>query len=137
MCVQTSVLGQTGVLLCVSLYPGVFVWATIYAIISPCLSPAKYHFSQEDGAACCQRAGEPHHLGKQVRQGQVIRQLHTSEHAPHLRDPRAWHKEMATADTTLQNIRPCQTFTLLNHLTLNTWIAMCIELLLWFSSKMH
>lgn len=49
-----------------------------------------HHFPQEDSAAGRQCAGEAQELGKHVSQGQIMRQLDTSQHGSDFRDPRAW-----------------------------------------------
>lgn len=57
-----------------------------------------HHFPQEDSAPGRQRAGEPHELGKHVSQSQITRQLNTSQHGSHFRDPRAWGQTMGELD---------------------------------------
>lgn len=52
-----------------------------------------YHFAKENGAAGRQGAGQPHHLGSKVLDGQVVLQHHASQDGLQLWNARAWGGE--------------------------------------------
>lgn len=51
-----------------------------------------HHFAEENGAAGHQSTGQPHHLGSEILDGQVVLQHNTRQDGLQLRDARTWQK---------------------------------------------
>lgn len=48
-----------------------------------------HQFAKEHGAASRKGAGQPHHLGPEILDGQIFLQLHAAQDGPELRNARA------------------------------------------------